>query len=1201
MMSLQQAETLDPLLLPLQGQRLIEASAGTGKTYTIGILYLRLLLGLGGEHAYSRPLSVEEILVVTFTEAATAELRGRIRDNIHGLRIACIRAVDGKRREDESSDPSDQPLVEHDSAWQPLLQQITDLPAAAGLLLAAERQMDEASIFTIHGFCQRMLNMNAFESGMLFEQQLVENQQQLLSQAAADFWRRYCYPLEMDTARAVLDNFSGPEHLLASLLPWLQGEMPEIKSPVAEDQSLQQCHQQNMQRIDALKQAWSAAARDIRELIEQSDVDKRSYSKKNLPVWLEKLDLWAADAHSGYQLPKELERFTQSALNEKTKKGQAPQHPVFTQIELFLQQPVTLYDCLVSHALREIRLSVVQQKRQQALLGFDDLLSRLDYALQHEAGPALAESIRQHYPVAMIDEFQDTDPLQYRIFNTLYGGQAQNAMLLIGDPKQAIYAFRGADIFTYITARKQVSAHYTLGTNWRSSPAMVAGVNRLFSGTENPFIFSDIPFQPVASTERNQPLSLQLDGEIQPALRFWLAPGEGMGVSEYQQIMAKQAANDIARWLTAGHQGKACFIDSKQQSRPVTAADITVLVRSSREAGIIREALQAKGIASVYLSSRDSVWLTTEARELLWILQAILAPEQERTLRTALATSIIGTDAATLEQISQDSQRWDEVTDQFAGWQLLWRQSGILPMLRDLMIQQRLAENLLASEGGERRLTDIMHLGELLQEASVQLDSPHALVRYLSRQILHPDINASSQQLRLESDRHLVQIVTIHKSKGLEYPLVWLPFAASWRQAEAALYHDRESYSAVLDLQKQQQSLELAEEERRAEDLRLLYVALTRSVWHCSIGLAPLFRGNRKAQGETDIHHSAIGYLLQQGQPATAEQLRQYLLSLEDGNIGVMSADNAEVGDWHDSVISDKALSSRQLTRSLNDFWRVTSYSGLQRHGGSRLLDIMPGFDIDAAGEQQNEQPLSLTAHHFPRGAGPGTFLHSLFEQLEFSQPVPEQWLADQLAAHGYPPHWGPVLLQWLNTLLNTPLATDGLSLSALSPQDRLVEMEFYLPIGQLLQPQALDNLMRRFDDLSARAPAVDFFQVKGMLKGFIDLVFRWQGKYYLLDYKSNWLGADSSAYTPQAMQQAMIDHRYDMQYQLYSLALHRYLQQRINGYQYQQHFGGVFYLFLRGMGGEQPDNGVFFTRPEEDFIRSLDHLFAGNEGMTDV
>ncbi|MDI6936527.1 3'-5' exonuclease, partial [Serratia sp. Se-PFBMAAmG] len=311
------------------------------------------------------------------------------------------------------------------------------------------------------------------------------------------------------------------------------------------------------------------------------------------------------------------------------------------------------------------------------------------------------------------------------------------------------------------------------------------------------------------------------------------------------------------------------------------ASDITVLVRSRNEANLIRESLNQLGIPSVYLSNRDSVYTTPEAHELLWLLQAVLAPEQERMLRTALATSLFAFDAAQLDALDQDARGWDELVDTFARWQLLWQQRGVLPMLRQLMQERQLAENLLASENGERRLTDLLHLGELLQEASAQLDSPHALVRYLAQQIANPDSQSSSQQLRLESDRHLVQIVTIHKSKGLQYPLVWLPFAAGFREADTALYHDRETFSAVLDLQADDASLALAEQERLAEDLRLLYVALTRSVYHCSVGIAPLFRGTRKKEGESDFHKSALGFLLQRGEAATAEQLEVLLIDMQ--------------------------------------------------------------------------------------------------------------------------------------------------------------------------------------------------------------------------------------------------------------------------------------------------------------------------------
>lgn len=1169
-------QRLDPLTLPLTGERLIEASAGTGKTFTIGLLYLRLLLGLGQNAAFPRPLSVEEILVVTFTEAATAELRGRIRQNIHQLRIACVRGVS------------------HNPMLAELLAQIDNLPQAASMLLAAERQMDEAAIFTIHGFCQRMLNLNAFESGMLFEQQLIEDEHALRKQATADFWRRHCYPLPLSIARVIAAEWSGPQALLSTLSPWLQGESPTLKYPPDADETLPERHQKLIERIERLKAQWLAAQGELLALITDSGVDKRSYSSKHLPNWLEKIGQWAQEETQNYAVPKDLERFGQRTLEEKTKKGAPPRHKLFTAIEDFLAEPLSLRDLVIARALQEIRFATRKEKRQRALLGFDDLLSRFDEALQQAGGELLASTIRRRYPVALIDEFQDTDPQQYRIFHRLYVGQPESALLLIGDPKQAIYAFRGADIFTYMKARAEVSAHYTLDTNWRSSPAMVASVNQLFSRLENPFLFSEIPFLPVQAAAPNTALRFTLNGEEQPALRFWLQPGGGTGVSEYQQYMARQCAAEIRHWLAAGQQGQA-LIGKGEDMRPVQASDITILVRSYGEAAVMREALNALNIPSVYLSNRDSVFTTPEARELLWLLQAVLAPEQERTLRSALATSVMGLDALTLDSLSQDERAWNQLVDEFDGYRQLWLKRGVLPMLRELMVSRHIAENLLVSASGERRLTDLLHLGELLQEAAAQLDSEHALVRWLSQQIAQPNSQAANQQLRLESDRHLVQIVTIHKSKGLQYALVWLPFIANFREAPQGIYHDRQSFQALLDLQGDEESQQLAEQERLAEDLRLLYVALTRSVWHCSIGVAPLVKGNRKKEGGSDLHKSALGFLLQRGEEADSEQLLSILQQMISPAIALTTDEVSDQSPWQADDPQNLQLSSRHITRTLRDEWRVTSYSGLQQHGSAIPLELLPRFDVDAAGESGEVSEQSLTPHSFPRGASPGTFLHGLFENIDFSQPLETGWLAQQLQLQGYDDIWLPVLQQWMDRILSTPLDSNGVSLRQLAPQQKQVELQFYLPISAMLNAPALDRLIRQHDPLSAQAPELAFHQVRGMLKGFIDLVFCWQGKYYLLDYKSNWLGNDSAAYTPEAMAQAMISHRYDLQYQLYSLALHRYLRHRLADYDYQRHFGGVYYLFLRGVDGSASDNGVFRTCPSAEFIDALDRLFAGS------
>lgn len=828
-----ESQLLNVFSLPLRGQRLIEASAGTGKTYTIGILYLRLLLGLGGVNAFPRPLSVEEILVVTFTEAATNELRGRIRQRIHDMRLVCLRNGVGFESQPE---------------YLELLAELSgesQRKFAAQWLQAAERQMDEAAIYTIHGFCQRMLVHNAFESGVLFEQTMIQDEFPIQKQACADFWRRHFYPLNYSMTKVIQSLWASPEALLSEIKPFLQGDIPLIINQPKQVETLEERHQRLILLIESVKTAWLENSADFEKLIADSDVDKRSYSTRFLPTWLIKIGEWAQEKTEDYQLPKDLERFSQTVLHKKSKSGLGPEHIVFQSIDELLSQSLTLKDLVIPLAISEVREAITNEKHNRGEMGFDDLLTRLDGALAQESGKFLAQAISQRFPVAMIDEFQDTDAQQYRIFQRIYREVNDSALLFIGDPKQAIYAFRGADIFTYIEAKNEVSAHYTLETNYRSSQNMVEAINHLFGHCQSPFIFEQIPFQPVNFAKQNSGKKLIHDGEVVKALTFWQVEAEGVSVAEYEQATASQCAAQIAQYLQGGFQGSSYF-DNKGAHTPVEASDITVLVRSRREAVLIRDALNRLNIPSVFQSNRESVFSTPEARDLLWLLQAVLTPEKERVLRSALATGILGLTAKQIDDLNHDEKSWEKIVDEFARYAMVWQKRGVLPMLRMIMAQRKIAETLLSGADGERRLMDVMHIGELLQEMSLQLEGEHTLTRWLAQQIAHPDHQSDAQQMRLESDKHLVQISTIHKSKGLEYKIVWLPFASNFLPQSKGLYHDRTDYAVRLDLNDSEENVALADEERLAEDLRLLYVALTRAIYHCSVGIAPLIKGNRK-------------------------------------------------------------------------------------------------------------------------------------------------------------------------------------------------------------------------------------------------------------------------------------------------------------------------------------------------------------------
>ncbi|MFQ2154608.1 exodeoxyribonuclease V subunit beta [Aeromonas sanarellii] len=1189
------ANPLNPLRFPLYGERLIEASAGTGKTYTIAGLYLRLLLGHGpvieqaGEEggdagqpcAHERPLSVTEILVVTFTEAATAELRGRIRTRIHEARLAFMRG--------QSTD----------ALLAQLLAEVEDHDLAARRLLAAERQMDEAAVFTIHGFCQRMLRQNAFESGALFETEFLTDDSRLRLQAVSDYWRAEFYPVDQPLARAVRRLWPSPAALLREMGSWLDNDELEMRPP-AGDETLAERHSVAMARIGAVKAEWLAQTDEIRR---QTEGQVSRYTGKNYEGWLARISDWAQDETSGYVLPKELERFGQTVLEENLKKGGAvPTLPLFGEIDALLASRPGIRDLVLQRAARVVRSRMQESKRQAHQLSFDDLLRDLDGALGSGLGERLCERIRATYRVAMIDEFQDTDPQQYRIFHRLYGGHQDTALLMIGDPKQAIYGFRGADIFTYIQARRNVSAHYTLGRNYRSSRTLVAAVNGLFERAKDPFIYeADIPFLPVEAQGKSR--ALLIEDQAAPVLHCWQLTGQPtFNKGEYQSRMARATAAEIHRLLSLAREGKAML-----GSEPVRAGDIAVLVRTGAEGKLVQQELARLAIASVYLSNRESVLAQVEAREILLILHACQNPSDERSLRAALATGLFDLDARALDALASDERAWESAVQEFMEYRKIWHRHGVLAMLRALLHGRNLAASLLASPYGERRLTNFLHLGELLQQASGELDGEFALLRWLGEAVSQPNGQDGEQILRLESERKLVQIVTIHKSKGLEYPLVFLPFICSHRAADTPLFHEagEAGNHTVLDLTGAEESLAEADKERLAEDLRLLYVALTRGVYATWLGLAPVRSGAGKSE-KTDLHRTAIGYLLQKSEEGDAATLATALTELAQALPGVAVGEPsltrpAPLPAEEEQLGEPKV---REFKGQLERDWWISSYSGLAAQGNGHGKGVLanPGFDdevaTEAAATVQDEEAPAPSIFTFPKGARPGTLLHSLFETIDFQiaggEPLAEH-IAALLAQEGFDEGWAPVLQQQVEAVLDTPLETglgDPVRLRDLAPERKQVELEFFLPMGRVTAP-ALTALCQRHDPLSRGGKPLGFATVQGMLKGFIDLVFEWQGRWYLLDYKSNHLGMSPADYGRPALESAMVEHRYDLQYQLYSLALHRLLALRLPGYDFDRHFGGVFYLFLRGM----PQGGIFHARPSRELVLGLDRLFREGDG----
>ena len=1088
------SERLDLFAVPLLGTQAIEASAGTGKTYTITGLYIRLLL--------EQDLEVSQILVVTYTKAATAELRTRIRERL----VDVVAALSGRT-------PSD-------AFCARLIAEVSD-PARARLLCErALRQLDEAAVFTIHGFCQRALEDAAFESGSPFASDMIQDQARWIEECAEDFWRSFIQDRDPAFLQFLLEEKKySPEKFAQELKRWLGRPYLTILDP------------------DSAEEGEDSHELELRAL------------RVEMLRWLDK----------------------------------------------------------------ELR----RRKTEHRQLYFDDLLLNLSRALTD--GPrreSLARRIRHRFRAALIDEFQDTDPVQYEIFEHLYGGRKE-PVFLVGDPKQAIYGFRGADIFSYLTAREAAAARHSLEENWRADPELIRGVNTLFSATDVPFVFPEIEFHPARPATRPESAprkQAHLDGLEHGPLRIWFADREDeaakpLSGTDVEAAFVAATADEIARLLSLGARGEARIGADSLRGR-----NIAVLVQNHAQAELVRAALARRGVGSVRKGT-GSVFATREAAELELVLLAIADPTRERRIRAALATSFHGFDAARIYAVAQTERDWDELQEHFRSLREQYAQEGVASMLALWLERNRVVARLLAGEDGDRALTNLLHLLELLRaEGRRQRQGLDRLLGWFADHRRDASQSGKGEQtadelvLRLESDENLVEISTIHGSKGLEYDVVFCPFTyRSSRQNpdEVFDFHDpNNGWKAMLDPGSRDREKNWAahQKEEWANRLRLLYVALTRARHVCVCTWGAMKNGHESAMGWLLLPHDEVGvapgavdrpdedFLADLGQLEQASEGSIRVERLSDRNVG-------SVGAVSRAASADQDFVARRLGRAVRATRWTTSFSALT---AGRLAE-RPDHDPLLLGESPEPPSAGNDIFSFPRGAKPGLCLHQIFENIDFQEKDPEVLagiVEKTLGSFHFAPHWQDVVVKMVGDVLATNLEpAGGVCLSEVSRDQRLDELEFFYP-AKTITLDSLNELLQRHGhpalSRSARDGDLPTPLTQGYVKGFIDLVFEAQGRFYLVDYKSNWLGGRLEEYARERLPVAMEEHLYTFQYLTYSIALHRMLEHRVPEYDYEQHFGGVRYLFLRGI---QPragmEFGIFADKPSRALIDEFDELLG--------
>jgi exodeoxyribonuclease V beta subunit len=1170
----------------LKGVNLIEASAGTGKTYAIAMLVLRFVV--------EQEIAIEKLLVVTFTKAATEELKDRIRCRLADAR----RALDESMRQDQvkHADNTDCNIINWLANLDIAPEQIKQR------LQTALLEIDQAGIFTIHGFCQRILREHALESGQLFDAELTSDLAEIKQACADDFWRKQIYQCSAWEAAVLTANFKTPDALLASIAGFPGsglGAYSQLSVYPACD-TLDIALKELQRLADLAKDSAGMCATVLRSCFADEKF-KTGYTE----AFEFHYDLLTAWLHGSTTNVPNVEAFallTRNGLMEalhggkfksnKTQTGDqrkaeylaelAIDTSAFDALALAFTQITLVFRKTLLDSLRD-ELS----KRLQHLnvMSFDDLISRLAEALQSEKGALLRAELQQRFEVALIDEFQDTDDSQWFIFSSLFAAPSQY-LYLIGDPKQAIYKFRGADIYSYLDAQKQAEHQFTLGLNWRSHPQLVEAVNALFQ-RDRAFLLDGLEFinvKPGLSTDNGE---LHHDEQAVAPMVLWQLPESGSKTGYWTAGKAAEeiriaVVNEIVELLTRNY-------ELQPANRLLQPKDIAILVRTNTQARDYQAALRLAGVPSV-LNSTESVFASQEAVDLYSLLQAVAHPGDSGLLKQALTLNWFDLDGQTLYQLVTDEIELDAWMSRFLGYFQDWQQTGLMAMMQHLLRQEKIRANMSKTLMAERQLTNLHHLIELVQQAAV--DEHLGINKTLDwlRSVIAKASSAEDQQLRLESDDDAVKIVTMHRSKGLEYSIVFCPYL--WQRSdrlnsERLLIRCHDAGQAVVDLGSEDFELhrELALNEELAEDLRVFYVAVTRAKYRCYIAWGDV-------RPQDTANDSAMAWLLEfEGTDFSKQQ--EKLQTFQDKADYRLLEIPGEINGSYQKAVAYSQFQTKKRKRSLYTSWQMSSYtalSALSRHNAPELPE-------DKAGEQTlivKPEPGSA-ATELPRGAHTGNVVHDLLENNRFIDLAQRKDIAMQrdkaCQRYGLKLERPAMLDELLQATVTTPLSetNSDFCLMNLAEHQCLKEMPFYLSM-QTMDAAQINHILYdtpAFQPLTAK-------QMCGYLTGFIDLIciFPSSGtsRYYVMDYKTNSL----QDYSPDSLNHAMREHNYGLQYWIYTVVLHRYLQTRLPDYDYETHFGGVRYLFVRGMQPDQAMSGVFQDRPDLERVEALAALFGG-------
>lgn len=1166
---------------------IIEASAGTGKTYTIVGLFVRLLV--------EKDLNIDQILVMTFTKKATSELRDRIFTRLR----ECLSLLD-------QNEVTEEPFLNE------FLDRVDNRKETIQKLRYAIQNFDEAQVFTIHGFCQKVLSEHALLAGSSFDFNVTRHDDMLL-EAAEDFWRNFMHQHQnTESGRyyisKLLDIAETPAKLIDNLSDLFEKPYAEIEGEIMGEPV--RYLEDVIDKRREMATMWNNDREEITN--ELMNCELSYYTEKNVLSRVRAMDQFLGDFLYSKDDFDQLEYFVSDYVHDennlKSGKTRLPSHPFFYLSQEYfdlisdIKQVVTT---LIYKAYQRIKDRREELIKSSGSVTYNDLLITLEKALKDEdKGELLAKTLLEKYPFALVDEFQDTDPIQYSIFKTIYPPEEKGCgLMMIGDPKQAIYGFRGADIYTYFQAKKDgADRFYTLHKNFRSRPSLIKAVNTFFEGDNQPFIENEIDFFPSESGKVDIEEEFKVEEKTPAALKILARSGVETNKDSSRNFIADLTVKNVADLLEKAEEGRAVI-----GNRKVRAGDIAILVSSHKQAFTLKQKLKQVGVDAVTYSNKK-VFETFEAKRLNLLMEAVLQPQDRTAQNNALLSGFFGIDLLDIHAQKEDQEQNNLMVEQLHNLRDTWQNQGFYPMFRKALFNGNGLTSLSELNNAERIITNLYQLADICSKVEQEeAHDPNALLSWYTKELADPDAD-DEKTLLLESDQNLVKISTIHNSKGLEFPIVFCPSFWEGRSPKKRLlelYHSTNGGELTINIDQQDRpertlAAQKSTIENIAEEVRKLYVAVTRAKYQSTIlwdthstsnisGLGSSIHGKEIVKGFIENNSKAK----EDGEVTDQTYINMFrnLSESSDGCIEFMMMDEpvqrSNKVKWNKEKIAEAEIKTYRGRDELMVQNKLESFSSLV-HGKSDPAE--PDYDQELKSfisaitthEHSDQDP---TIFNFPRGATPGTAIHKLFEHDDFDfnkvGSVPQKSIVEEvLDEFGIDLKWTSSVEQMMRNL--TFSAIPNLKLDEVERKDQLREMEFTYPSQQSGKHRLFD-IIREGKNVGEQSSIKRSF-----MTGFIDLIVRQNGVYFILDYKSNYLGDNIEDYTPEKLEDEMLFAGYDLQAHLYTVALVKYLRKLDPEFDYEKHFGGTVYLFVRGMeAGTQ--NGVWFQKPDFEVIQQLE------------